>query len=419
MVFWAIAAVLTSAVILWITRPLSVGDEEGSDAKAVTGAEADLAVYRDQLAEIETDLTRGTLNASEAEAARIEISRRLLHAAEQADAQLDPAVADGAATTSGAWWRRPANVAALATAVTVPILGLGIYLSVGAPGLPDQPQSARLAIPVDQITVTELIARVEARLKEHPDDIRGWEVIAPVYLRQGRMRDARAAFQRAIEIDGETAGRLAGLVQATVALTQGRVTDELMAMNRRLIALDPTRAEPKFWVALGLEQRGQFAEAREGFRSLISPETRGQPWRPAVEQRLAALDARLGTGPQNAETPDRSAPQPGPTREDVAAANAMSPEDRQAMIEGMVSGLAARLSESGGSVDEWSRLIRAYVVLGQTDKAEAAAKDARLRFAEDAEASARLAALSDRLGLGAEPAQPTAPPSTSERRDAP
>jgi cytochrome c-type biogenesis protein CcmH len=414
MLFWLVAAVLTAGVILWITRPLfrAPSVETGS-------AGADIAVYRDQLEEIDADLARGVLNEAEAEAARIEISRRLLHAAEASEAG-EPAKT-GIASRSG--WTEPGKLAAVACMVMVPLTGLGLYLAVGAPGLPDQPRAARLAMPASELPVSELILRVEARLREHPEDARGWDVIAPIYLRQNRVREAEAAFERGIAVGGETAARLSGLAQAKVRLSRGRVTDEIMAINQKIVAMVPFAAEAEFWIALGLEQRGKLQEARAAFASLLKPETIGQPWRPAVQQRIAAIDQRLGKSPagetatstKSATAEPAPASAPGPSREQVEAAAKMTPDQRMAMIRGMVEGLEARLEENGDDIAGWQRLIRAHVVLGARDRAEAALVKAKAQFAENETALASLGTLSKALGLaGAETAQPPKAPERTE-----
>ena len=75
--------------------------------------------------------------------------------------------------------------------------------------------------------------------------------------------------------------------------------------------------------------------------------------------------------------------QPGPTAGDVAAASQMSEAERSEMVRGMVTGLAERLKQDGSDVDGWLRLLRAYVVLGERDKANEAASEARRALASD------------------------------------
>ncbi|MEM9029971.1 MAG: c-type cytochrome biogenesis protein CcmI [Pseudomonadota bacterium] len=394
MLFWIAAAVMTGAVIVAIVWPLRTG-AEALDA-APTDRDADVNVYKDQLRELNADLERGAISEADAGAAKIEISRRLLASAD-ANATATSALADVA---------RPV---ALACAVVVPLLALGSYLSFGQPGYSDLPRSARLQQPIERTPVHELIARVEARLREVPQDGQGWDVIAPIYLRRGQLDKAKLAFERAIAILGENDRRLNGLAQTIVSLNRGRVTDEAAALYEKLVQRLPQSPAPKFWLAVAKEQRGNLIAARGAYQKLLATAPDDAPWRATVQRRLDALSKRLSAAPLRSQ-PETAAPDapssastpsapPGPTQSDVAAASKMSPGDRMTMIQGMVDGLAERLAEDGSDAEGWKRLIRAYVVLGQRDKAEAALKRARVALADVKSKRDDVDAFAQRLGL--------------------
>ncbi|HXF53215.1 MAG TPA: c-type cytochrome biogenesis protein CcmI, partial [Hyphomicrobiaceae bacterium] len=202
MLFWILCAVLTAGVIFALARPL-VTERTGAGE-----SDPDLEVYRDQLGEIDRDMARGLLSGTEAEAARIEVARRMLAAAERAQAQTaEPAPAR----------YRSAQIALYGIAAGIPIAALSFYLALGSPGLPGAPAGERLAgADAAAAKVEALVAEVEARLRESPGDGRGWDVIAPVYMHLGRYRDAANAYARAIDLEGETAVRLLGFGEATV-----------------------------------------------------------------------------------------------------------------------------------------------------------------------------------------------------------
>ena len=125
MTLWLLFALMTAAAIFAVLWPLgrrTAGSAGGSD----------VAVYRDQLEEIERDRTAGLIGDAEAEAARVEVSRRLLAAADAAAMKPVPAVT----------WRRRA--AALIALVVLPTGAGGLYLALGAPNVPGQPLAARL-----------------------------------------------------------------------------------------------------------------------------------------------------------------------------------------------------------------------------------------------------------------------------------
>ncbi len=182
-------AILAAAVTWAVTRPLLA---ERTQAGA---ADSELAVYRDQLAEIESERAQGLIAGSDAEAARAEVARRLIRRAEekQQPAGSEPARAFPA--------HRRATILA---AAAIPVAALAIYLAVGSPGLPGRPYAARLEAPVEQASAADLVAKVEAHLRQHPDDGRGWDVLAPVYMRLGDFQQAADAYERAIRLLGES-----------------------------------------------------------------------------------------------------------------------------------------------------------------------------------------------------------------------
>jgi cytochrome c-type biogenesis protein CcmH len=354
--FWALAILLAAVVVFVLVRPLL-----SSAPEAAGGPHAgDLAVYRDQLAELEADAARGTLGADDAAGARIEISRRML----AADA-LSPALPVRSAV------RKPAVVAA---ALGVPLLAFGLYLQNGFPGMPDQPRSARTGIGVEKAEVGDLVARVEKRLADKPDDGAGWDVIGPVYMKQERYPEAVNAFARVLLLLGETPSRLYGLAEAHIKAGDGVVNDVAREAYARILKLKPDAVEPRFWLAMAQEQDGKTKEAAAAYRALIDSAPPDAPWRGFVLERLVALS---GAAPGTPSPPREK----GPTADAMKAAGQMTPEARAEMIAGMVAGLETRLAADGRDAGGWQRLIRAYVVLGNNEKAALALRNARKALA--------------------------------------
>jgi len=343
-----------------------------------------LAVYRHQLEEIEAERARGLLDHAEAEAAKLEVSRRLLASA--------PPEGDGARSGVQSEGRPARTPVALAVAVAVPLATLALYLGQGSPGLPDAPAAVRAQVPPEQAGIGELVARVEAQLRRHPEDGEGWEVIAPVYYKLGRFQDAARAYRRAAEIKGESVARLAGFAESSVFAADGIVTEEARRAYERILEIEPGRVEPRFWLALAKEQDGRLTEALADYQALLGQAPADAPWRAAVENRIADVGRRLGA-PAARESR-------GPTAADVAAAEKLSPEARARMIGQMVEGLAERLKRDGRDLAGWQRLVNAYVVLGRTEAARAALAEARRQLAGNDKALAELAALAKALGLG-------------------
>ncbi|MCB1510789.1 MAG: c-type cytochrome biogenesis protein CcmI [Hyphomicrobiaceae bacterium] len=378
MLFWIVCALLTTLAVILVLRPMASGPR-GAELGA---AAADLDVYRDQLAEIDRDLERGLIHSTEAEAARIEISRRLLNA--------DAAHSSNSGTVTTAEAPRTAWTAYTAAAFIV-LTSLVGYMGLGSPGLPGTNHAERARQDPRKASVREQIARVEARLRENPEDAVGWEVIAPVYLKLRRYRDAVGAFQQVIKLKGPTVRRLMGLGEALLALTNGRVTTEVRQTYAKILELKPGDRTARFWLAMGHEQAGEKDKAVEGFRALLVDAQGNTRFQALLRERLAALGVAV---PPSNETPSPPDTQAGRT---IAA---LPPKERLEAIRGMVAGLAARLAQKGDDVAGWKRLMQAYVVLGERDKAVRAYADGRKALAGNAAALGEIDALARRLGIG-------------------
>lgn len=354
MTIWMLFTAMTAAAVLAVVWPLSRrgGEEAGPDPNT--------RFYRDQIDEIERDLARGLLSAPEAEAAKAEAARRLLRARAAGDEALcavgEPAL------------RRRRAVSALVLSA-VPILALALYGAHGSPHLPAQPLSARLQA-TEGMDIASAIGRIEAHLAQNPQDGRGWDVIAPVYLRMGRLDDAVKAYESALRLLGPDANRLSQYGEALVSAQDGVVPAQARSAFEKALELDPQSAKARFYLARAAEQDGNRGKAREAFTALLDSSPSDAPWVPVVRGEIARLDGEPPAAP-NAEA-----------------------------IRGMVEGLAARLDNQGGGVDEWARLIRSYAVLGETDKARAAERKARQALAQDQSALRQIDAMARELNLG-------------------
>lgn len=350
---WLTFALMTGAAVLMVLVPLS-------RRRNLAPAASDMEVYRDQLAEIDRDVAAGLIAAPEAEAARVEVSRRVLAAADRS----------ARPTRDGTTGRRRA--AALAALVLVPAIAILAYGLKGQPGYAGQPLAERVRQAPPANDIAALVARIEAHLNARPDDGRGWEVLAPVYLRVGRLPDAVRARANALRLLGATADREADLAEAQIAAAGGVVTAEAKAGLERALALQAGHPKATYFSGLAAAQDGRTAEAKAIWTRLVDTAPPGATWVAAVRAEIARLDGN-------------AAPAPMPDAADIRR---------------MVEGLAARLAADGSDFDGWLRLVRSYSVLGEGDKARIAAADARRRFAAEADKIGRLDALMRELGIG-------------------
>lgn len=382
MLLWVILASLTAIVLFVLLRPL-VGGGGSEPAREAFNA----TVYRDQLDEIEADRARGLIGEAEAEAARLEVARRLLDADEKAKGKTTEAKSGG-----------PARAALVGVALALPLAALGLYLSYGSPRLPDQPLAARLTDPASEKNIGVLVARVEARLRAHPEEGEGWDAIAPVYLSGRRYADAADAYAQAIRLLGPSAERLSGYGQALVLEKGGLVSEQARRALEEALARDDTLVEPRILIAVAKEQDGNYEAAIEDWRGLLARKGSDERWRAMVQKRIENAQAHLtGSPPATAETTPPAVN--GPSAADVAAAQNMTAAERQTMVEGMVQRLAARLDEQGDDLAGWLRLVRAYTVLGRNEEARKALSRARSEFVGNTQALEELDALAAELGL--------------------
>lgn len=342
MALWFVLALMTIAAIFAVLWPLSRGSRV-----ATSGRETE--IYKDQLGEIGRDQAAGLIAAEAAEAARIEVSRRLLSSATHED-RLESASRPGL--------RRAVAVVAL---LVLPLMSGAMYLWRGSPALPSFPLAARPSAAPASASLQTLVTQVETHLEKNQTDGRGWQVLAPVLLKLGRHAEAVRAFRNSIEYNGESATRRADLGEAIATAAGGIVTAEARTEFERALALDPAESKARYFSAVAAHQDGDNARAATIWRDMLKTGPADAPWRPLVETALA----QSGTvGPEIS----------GDT---IAATRDMTDAQRTEMIGGMVEGLAERLRANGDDIDGWVRLVRAYMVMGNSEKAKQAAADAR------------------------------------------
>ena len=356
-----------------------------------------LAVYRDQLAEIDRDLARGLLTAEQAETARAEIGRRIL-ALDDAET---PVAAD------------PRKLAVAVVAIlAMPVAALLIYAALGSPGLPDQPFAERAdggteiaADGVPKMDMQEALAKLRAHLKSHPDDLTGWLLLARSEVGLGHYQEGAAAYGHAAELSKNRPDIAADWGEAQV-MAAGKVTSQAEKAFEAGLKDKASAPKSRYYLGLAKLERGDRRGALQDWAALAEDSPPDAEWQPLLRQRIAEVAKAEGIDPASVNcraggsarpqtqrlgaTPRGGAPSSRPPASDmpstqtvaaVAQATAgASPEERRAMIESMVARLAARLEQQPDDAEGWVRLGRSYAVLGQPAKArDAYARAAALR----------------------------------------
>ena len=321
-----------------------------------------LAVYRDQLAEIDRDAARGLLSAEQAEAARAEIGRRIL--------ALPPTSAASSSMSS-----RSVAVGALAV-IAVPFAAWLLYARLGAPALPDQPFAAR-ATPakatagIEHIDLGEAVGKIAAHLKEHPEDLRGWLLLGRTELSLGHYAEAVDAYRHAADLSGHRADIMGDWGEAQVIAADGTVTPAAREAFEAALGDKESAPRSRYYLALARSQQGDVKGALQGWVDLAGDAPADAEWLPLVQQRIAEAAAKLGVDPATLKT-SSGMPSPAAVAATAQATAGASQEERRAMILAMVGNLAARLQQQPDDVEGWARLGRSYMVLNEPQKAREA-----------------------------------------------
>jgi len=396
MIFWIICGVLALVVAGIVTAPLWRGVSDVSE-------DPDVAFYRAQLEELDRDVERGTIDAAEAERSRIEVQRRLLAA--------DARVMQTARST-------PSPVLAGGIALVLVALGLGAYWQLGAIGYPDLPLRARLAqsdemrlnrpdqaalqaaalppvapdVPADYLASVETLRKL---VPTRPEDLKGWELLA---YHEAQLREFPAAIEAqarvmALKGDAVTLDDKRLMVDLMVTAADGLISPEAEVIVREMLAEAPDDQAALYYMGALYYQTDRADVALRLWKPIVAE---GDPQSFYVAAARSQIeDAAFRAGDENYTLPGVR----GPNASDIANASGMSDGDRQDMIRGMVSQLATRLADEGGPASEWARLIGAYGVLGEVDKATEIWLEASDVFAGSVGAMETLRAAADAAGV--------------------
>ena len=364
--FWVLAILLgtlSGAFLLSAVRRVETGAEREEGA---------LAVYRDQLAEIERDRARGLIGGEEAEAATLEVQRRMLRAGRGL----------------GGAERGASRLPLVVAAAMVPLAGVGLYAATGAPGVPSVSLAEQAEARAQARQMETAAARLSARIAEGGAEasLEDRVALSQLYSSTGRMDEAADALAPLIGESGVPSGILTLWIEARIGADRGAVSPRVRETIDRAVRNDPLNPAASYYLAYALETEGDLPRAREVLIRRLSVEPAPPPWAGSFMAGIDRISDLTGEPTLPLKEIVASAPETfrlgGPSTEEVAAAEEMAPEDRDAMIRGMVDRLAARLEDQPDDAAGWLQLARARAVLGE----ETAALQALSRASELAEA---------------------------------
>ena len=411
MTIWIVLAAITLLVagfVLWpvlrqretVAGPASDDDDQNGNSEL----NHDLAVYRDQLAEIERDIERGVLNTEQANAARIEVQRRILNADQRIKARESGA-------TSGIGKPSLRIYSALAIVLFL-IGGFGLYLDLGSPDMPDRPIASRAdeinaiqqaeSINSDRLAaLNRAVSDLSQKLIADPENLKGWELLGASLMALGRPVEAQTAFLEAVKLSDRDGDYLAMYAESLIRGDNGQINATARGVLKEAATTQSGDPRIQYYLGLADAQDGNIAAAVDRWIALANGAPADAAWLPMVVARIKDAALAQGIDIEGRLDVAKAAPSNGPSQDDVAAAQQMTPEERQDMINSMVDGLADRLDGNPDDPEGWARLMQAYMVLGKQDKAQAAYQKASDVFADQPDLVARFDALAKEIGITA------------------
>jgi cytochrome c-type biogenesis protein CcmH len=356
-------ALLAFGALLPIIAPLLRGGRP-----VASRGSFDQAVYRDQLRELDRDIARGLITGEDADAARLEIQRRLL-------------ATDKLPTAPSRLSRSP-----LLAMVVFAVIGagsVGSYLWLGAPEVPDVPFSGRKAVATVDSQANSLDKATEAlsaKLKQNPSDRASWVQYGRNLAMLNQFDKAEDAYRHAMALGQNDPDVMADHAEVLVLQAGGTVTPAAEAALKQVLALDPSNGLARYYLSIAAMQAGEPKQAIDGFQALLAEQPSDSPLRAQLALKIAEAAHSAGIPVPELAKGTPPAQTPGPDANAVANAANMPDAEREAMIRGMVAQLAAKQDADPANLDGWLRLGQAYAVLHEPDKAaDAYEKAAKLK----------------------------------------
>ena len=378
MTLWIFISLLSAIVLLAMIFAARGGKvAHGADAKT-DGIRVDETEnhFKLQLADIDANVAAGRLSEDDGQTARAELAREIVsHRAALSDRS----------SPSGVNLNRSLGWIVGLTGLVSIFLAIGAYLYLGSPDMLDTqpPQGQQLAGQNDSALsdFQTALARVEEQMVADPTDIRGWQVLGPAYMRLQRFEDAVGAYRKILELAPPTADAETDLAEALLMMTEGDANSEIMALLQSASERDATHVRSRFYLAAEATRAQKWDEAIAAWNELISLSNGQERWLETARNGLAAAMARgepvEATRSENGADSSGLDTQPGDNTQ--PAGNASQSE----FIRSMVEGLDQRLNTEGGTIEEWTRLVRSLVVLEETDRARLAYEKAAKAYPDE------------------------------------
>lgn len=270
--FWLPAGLLLLVAMSFLLVPLLRGRKAQAEEDRTA---LNVALYQERVAELQAQQAAGTLTAEQLAAGQAEAARELLADAEREEA---------AQRRLGQWLP-------LASALLVPVLGLGLYLQWG--GL-DQVQQSRELAQMAPRSMSEMTERLEQSVKSRPEDPEGWYFLGRTYMAQERAADAAKAFAEAVRLAGREPALLGQWAQAQYFAQNKQWSESLQQLTDEALQADPEEVTSLGLLGIAGYEAGRYADAVRYWERLVAALPAEDPSREAIQSGIARARQQLG-----------------------------------------------------------------------------------------------------------------------------
>ena len=360
---------------------------------------AETDIYKQQLRDLAQEIAAGEVDEKVAADERVAIERRIL--------------AEGPKAAETVASPRVDRLTALGVTAVVVLGAVVLYAAIGEPSVPSaQTDNAPPPMPASAPAapgaapnlpdVDTMIARVMSRLKTQPNDADGWRMVGWSYFETQRYPQSVDAYSHAVALKPDNGAYQSAFGEAQVLAAGGKVTPDAAKAFAAALATLPNDERSHYYLGQAKSQtgdaKGAIAEWIAALKSASPDSLWGPRLRAQIEQvaRANGIDVSEQLPPSPAAQPSTFA---GPSAQDIQQGQAMSPAERQAVINNMVEGLDQRLRQNPADPEGWMRLIRSRKVMGQTDLARDALSRAVAAFPNDAATRQKIVMAAAGLGV--------------------
>lgn len=292
-VFWLVCAVFVAIALAFVLPPLLQASGKKTDTSGEK--EANIAVYRDQISELETDLANGIVSREQYDQDREEIERRLL----------EDVGSSGDGLSKPPQPARESRGAVYAVALGLPILAVALYLRIGNPNAsPTLPTASQPSAMVpnaasangdpSQQRIEANVASLAKRLEENPGDADGWKMLARSYTSLGRYGEASAAYAKATTLKPDDADLWADYA-FTLAMASGqKLQGQPVELVNKALQLDPENPKALELAGSAAFEAGDYRRAIDYWQKLIKKVPANSEVAESLSQRINVAKTRAG-----------------------------------------------------------------------------------------------------------------------------